>query len=398
MKNIKIVWICSLNPSEIVHSSNYFNQKKTVILSPWIDLSIDYFKQRKYIELHIISIDKNLKRDIIFEDNNIIYHFFANQIPILKKPMPFFFNFFIDFYFIKQKIKKAIKNINPDIVDCHGTDQLFSAIINSIKIPTIITLSCFIMDFIKINKCWYNRLRFIIEKRVIKKQNNFGIRANFMKDNILKYNPNAQFFWYNYPIKKPIVSTTEIQKKYDIAFFARLEKNKGIEDFIEIVYKLKKDFKEIKAIVIGGSANKDYFEYLKQQAKEKDVYNNIEFTGFIPSINDVYEKLASAKLYLLPTYFDMIPGSLIEAMYLKIPSISYNVGGISDLNVLRQSIILIEPFDLEQMFIKCSLLLNNPELASELGISGYKTVNEMYYMNNPINEMINAYYKILFKK
>ncbi len=56
-----------------------------------------------------------------------------------------------------------------------------------------------------------------------------------MKKEILKYNPRANFYWHEYFInipesKKDIIISDK--KHYDIIYFTRLAKTKGIEDLI----------------------------------------------------------------------------------------------------------------------------------------------------------------------
>ena len=73
-------------------------------------------------------------------------------------------------------------------------------------------------------------------------------------ENVLnKINPTSIKFDSYYPTTIPEVSAHDFpQKKYDLVYFARIAKDKGIEDFIEAVSQLKMSSQNIKAIIIGG--------------------------------------------------------------------------------------------------------------------------------------------------
>jgi glycosyltransferase involved in cell wall biosynthesis len=105
-------------------------------------------------------------------------------------------------------------------------------------------------------------------------------------DTLLRINSVNSFstkFQTFFPTTIPKVKSIDFfDKKYDLVFFARVTKNKGVEDFIEALFRLKnrlKGKKNVNAIIIGG-ANESYLNTLKQQVNLRNLENNIEFAGF----------------------------------------------------------------------------------------------------------------------
>ena len=144
---MKIVWFCSFDPVILDDSLFIFN-KKTKIVSPWITYHIDLFKNKPEVELHIVSFYPHLKKSIEIKHEGIYFHFISQKLPFFNRGTPHIFRYYSCYFLEKFKAKRIINKINPDIIDCHGTDQDFSAIALSIKKPTIITLSTFVQDLI----------------------------------------------------------------------------------------------------------------------------------------------------------------------------------------------------------------------------------------------------------
>ena len=55
--------------------------------------------------------------------------------------------------------------------------------------------------------------------------------------------------------------------------------------------------------------------------------------------NNTFTKHAiNARICVLPTYHDILPGTILESMFMKLPVIAYDVTGLSELNDKGQSV------------------------------------------------------------
>ena len=61
---------------------------------------------------------------------------------------------------------------------------------------------------------------------------------------------------------------------------------------------------------------------------------------------DVFKEAIKAKICVLPTYYDVIPGTIIESMFMKIPVVAYAVGGIPTLNDNVETVRLVDKYDI----------------------------------------------------
>lgn len=111
---------------------------------------------------------------------------------------------------------------------------------------------------------------------------------------------------------------------------------------------------------LGGG---DLLPEVRRQAQELGVAEYIHFEG----ISDwVYPHLQQADLFLLPSHFEGMPMSLIEAMGTGLPVIASRVGGIPDMVTDGHNGLLIDP-NAEELANAIARLLDDPELRERLG-------------------------------
>jgi len=211
-------------------------------------------------------------------------------------------------------------------------------------------------------------------------------------------NPHAKLHFHNYPIKAPTIVKDNIggAEPIDCVFFARVSKDKGIEDLLEAISIIKRKRASISLTVIGG-ANASYMLYLKNICTKLQIENNVDFIGFVPTQEDIYKYAIKAKLCVLPTYHDIIPGTIIESMYLKLPVVAYAVGGIPELNEKAKTIILVEKSKINQLAECIINLLTQPEKRRTLAENASKYAHERFNNNLVVPDILKAY-KTLIQK
>ena len=394
---MKVVWICQFSNSTI---QKYLPLvKMPPQYSTWITHLIEEFKELTEIELHIISPIRWLKNDFCFKLEGINYHFIKTGIPFISRHWPAFFKFdyFTNFYFNKKKIKKIVNSIKPDIINLHGAENPIysSSIFNLKSYPILITIQGFISLDLEA-KDFQSHKRIKIEEKILKEFNHFGIRAKFMSEYISSFNPEARFYWFKYPFKSLISSSEKIEKEtYDCVFFARITKDKGIEDLIKAISLVREEIPDILLKIIGGGYNISYKNFLLDEIKKRNLNSNITFLGFIPTQEDVHRIVAGAKITVLPTYNDVLPGTIIESLRMGIPVVAYSANGVVDFNSELEIIKLVNVGDINGL---ANLIV---KLLKDKGIREKMSINGKYYVSNVFNnkvetkKMIEAYKEVI---
>jgi glycosyltransferase involved in cell wall biosynthesis len=401
-RKYRIVWLCHFADQELIKR---YNSSKVKEFAPWISLLISSIeKQLVHVELYIVSPNYFDNSDDHFEKNGIHY-FFYKRIPFPSKFITLARIYRIlniesitNYYWCKKKIKNIIEKINPHLVHLHGAENpWYSAGILPLidKYNIFVTIQGFIR-FSQENHNYRTQKMIIIEKEILKKSTHIGVRTDDMSKTILGINPCAILHFHNYPILIPSMTKNNIGKdeRIDCIFFARVCKDKGIEDLLQAISIVKKINKSI-SLTIVGSATQTYLVYLESLCNELDIVANVNFTGFLPTQEDIYKLAIQAKICVLPTHFDIIPGTIIESMFMKLPVIAYNVGGISELNnKSEENIILVEKDNISVLSDKIILLLNNVDLRYRLAQDSYSFAMKKFNNEQIVNDLFKAYNSI----
>ncbi len=124
-----------------------------------------------------------------------------------------------------------------------------------------------------------------------------------------------------------------------------------------------------------------------QLAQELGVQNNIRFCG---NQEDVRKYLISSDIYLMPSRFEGIPITTIEAMACQIPAILYDVPGLRDFNNEGENSILI-PEDFQILAEKVISIKKDPQKAEEMSIRARHFVNSKFSMEQNVEEICKLY-------
>jgi glycosyltransferase involved in cell wall biosynthesis len=386
----KIVWLCHFSNKEVCKllgtkiSINEF--------APWITELALLFEKCSLIELHIISPHEYIARYKHFTLRGIHYHFFNAHIPIWGRHWPSFFriDYWTKFVFNRYMINKIVFKINPSIIHLHGAENAYysSSIIQfKNKLPVFITIQGFISHTASIPD-YQVRQKIQWEQKILHSFKHFGYRTQRMGMDIIKYNPQAVLHWHHYPIKK--ITAFSTPKKFDIVFFAYIAKDKGIEDLLKAIALIKQKGQIIRLLVIGW-ANSKYLDYLNELILKLGIFYQIEWAGFLATQNCVHKKASEARISVLPTYNDIISGTIIESLFLKLPVVAYDVGSIHEINKEEEIISLVKKGDINGLADTIQRLLNNENKLTELADKGLNRASLMFDNNEIFGNIINAY-------
>lgn len=128
------------------------------------------------------------------------------------------------------------------------------------------------------------------------------------------------------------------------------------------------------------------YEYLKDLIQENQLEDEITFLG---TRHDIPELLNNSDLFVLPSRYEGLPVSILEAMASKLPIIASNISGSKDLITNDENGLLFESEDYEELAKKILYLYNNKEIRENLAKNTYNFVQDF-----DISVMAKNYYKV----
>jgi glycosyltransferase involved in cell wall biosynthesis len=168
------------------------------------------------------------------------------------------------------------------------------------------------------------------------------------------------------------------QNSKNVLFLGRLEKQKGIFDLIKAAQFIIKQDKDIKFLLAGNGDLSKIMEVLKA----KKIKENFKLLGWVDSY-EVKRLLKDSMAFVLPSYNEGMPISILEAMSFGVPVISTNVGSIPEIIKNRINGFLIKPGDIKG--ISKSILYINKNYNKKIKISNknFEDVSKKY--SNDVN-------------
>jgi glycosyltransferase involved in cell wall biosynthesis len=160
----------------------------------------------------------------------------------------------------------------------------------------------------------------------------------------------------------PIPPVTNRHEVGCLLFLGRLGKNKGIYDILIAIAKLVPEFPSI-YLLAGGDGELDQ---VRDKAKSLGIADRVEILGWVKGAAKE-ALLARAAIYLLPSYAENLPMSVLEAMAAGLPVISTPVGGIPSAIEDGVEGLLVPPGDTEALTEAIRRLLADSDLRHRMG-------------------------------
>ena len=115
---------------------------------------------------------------------------------------------------------------------------------------------------------------------------------------------------------------------------------------------------------------------------------NVSFTSYHNTQKDLFQHIKKARFAVLPVYYDVVPGTLMQAMYYELPAVTYVTSGTPYLNQDEERVLIAEQKNVEQLAEMMLLLLDHPDKAEELKRKAKQYADD--HCNNT-----KRYYKLL---
>lgn len=213
----------------------------------------------------------------------------------------------------------------------------------------------------------------------------------------------ALFFKHNFTPRKLVVLENiveealdksikdhQIDKPIHFLFLGAVGNRKGIFDLLEVIAQHKQEFSGKIKLIIGGNGEikrlKDFIEYNK--LSELVIYK-----GWVSG--DQKNKLfQDADVYILPSYNEGLPISILEAMTHGLPVITTNVGGIPEIITNEVNGCIFNPGDKVAIYTALKLFINKPILCKKYGNNTIEIVKP-YYAKNVIPKLESIYKELL---
>jgi glycogen(starch) synthase len=144
-----------------------------------------------------------------------------------------------------------------------------------------------------------------------------------------------------------------------IAFFGRLEWEKGVLDLVTALPRIRRDHPGTRLVMAGRGRQA---QPLLALARKHRVVRAIDFVGHLPD-RDLVACLAAADVVVLPSRYEPFGIVALEAAAAGAPLVATNTGGLGEVVIHGETGLSFEPGDLDGLAAAVGAVLNDPVAA-----------------------------------
>jgi glycosyltransferase involved in cell wall biosynthesis len=173
---------------------------------------------------------------------------------------------------------------------------------------------------------------------------------------------------------------------------ARLHPQKGHKYLIEAIPHILRDFPQARFLFVGEG---ELHEELTRQVKKANLSEYVHFLGVR---QDVPQLLAISDLFVLPSLWEGLPNSVLEAMAAGVPVIATNVDGTPEIINDGDVGILVQPADPSELEQAICRLLKDKPLRVSIAKSARERVERKFSRDANTTAFIGLYQRLLEEK
>jgi glycosyltransferase involved in cell wall biosynthesis len=183
---------------------------------------------------------------------------------------------------------------------------------------------------------------------------------------------------YNGVASLPLKKNRTSDRPLTFLMVGALTENKNQVLGLELLQRLEAS----RLIVVGDGPRRDE---LRDIARKLGVADRVHWTGFVSDPGPLYEE---ADFLLLLSKFEAFPFAVLEAMSFGLVVIATPVGGVSEAITHDKDGIILDSWDIDELFQTVQRLWNQPETRAQLAKCARKTVAERFTAERMVDGFI----------
>ena len=182
----------------------------------------------------------------------------------------------------------------------------------------------------------------------------------------------------------PLASGTRAEK---LLYTGRLSMEKGLSVLFQSLKLLRDAGRHFELTLVGDGADRGRLEDL---ARELAIDRHIVFAGY-RNQEQVGEYLRRSDIFILPSFAEGVPVSLMEAMATGIPVVATNVGGVAELVESERTGLVVPPADSAGLANAIARYQDDHELRGRVAAQGRERVIQHYNIETEGDKLLELF-------
>ena len=340
--------------------------------------------ERVYVVTSNIPKDKNFSEKIRIKDVKTALHFRDTIHPRWWSTLLQFFKII----FIQMKMCWMLTKISKEVdmvIFYVGGDSLFPPVLMAKVLRKKVITAAIGLGSLGYRKA-HNKRLFSMGGAISTIHNIFE-RANFyLSDRIIVESPGViDFLGLDKYRQKLAVSGVYIDtnffqikkvlrgRKNLVGYVGRLSFEKGVMNFVKAMPLILEKSNNIEFLIGGGGTPQSK---IMDELRKNNLSQNVKQTGWIPH-NEVVDYFNELKLFILPSYSEGLPHTVLKVMACGTPVLATPVGGIPDIIKDGETGFIMEDNSPECIAKNVIRALEHPNL-DEIAMNARKMIEKKY--------------------
>lgn len=183
-----------------------------------------------------------------------------------------------------------------------------------------------------------------------------------------------------------ITNTAKYEKTNYILFSGTLYEGKGYKDLIRAFSKVAAVHKDWKVVLAGNGEVKQARELTAQL----EISEQVQLLGWVNG-ESKDKAFKQAAVFCLPSYAEGFPMAVLDAWAYGLPVITTPVGGIPDVAIDGENMLLFQPGDINTLAEKLEQIITDEALRSKLMVSSKKMAAEKFNLDTVSGQIAEIY-------
>lgn len=273
------------------------------------------------------------------------------------------------------RVLPTLRKIRPQVIQCHNTRSLLMVVLAAkiAGIPTVLFIKS------EISNPVLDRIGMKLATRVL-----------FIADALMPKKSKPKYRKLPIGIDFSDIDRTVARRQADgdpedhkehltFAFAGWLVPAKGVHILLDAFERTTHQVSDIRLEIIGDSDELEYKAELNNVVTWQKLEKRVTFHGWR---DDVLDALDTADIYVLPSFTEGVPRSIVEAMALGKPVIATRVGGVPELLENGELGIIVPPDDSTALATAMYEMAADKVLRAEFSQRGIAHAREKYTFEN----------------
>lgn len=204
---------------------------------------------------------------------------------------------------------------------------------------------------------------------------NHDDKKEFIQNGLIKDNQTAIINGSGVNLEK--FKPTPLPEEPAFLFIGRLIKDKGIMEYLEACKEIKSKYPKVRCLLVGPyDSNPSALK--PNELKEYIEQGVIEYFG---EQKDVREYISQCSVFILPSYHEGTPKTVLEAMAMGRPILTSDAPGCRETVIDGLNGYLVKVKDVYDLITKMEYLINNKVICEKMGQESVKIAKNKYDVN-----------------